>query len=283
MNELDRDKIKNNGWRFGVCFSAESAPDLFVCLTPAHKDDAATYIVATHDCSLVDPRLYEEPYLEYFVARPVSEKNGNFTFAKNIRCLHLDLLKDGALRSYELKMAERGFIDRAPMDQSMPDSSVVLTNESKRIFARWIANRYTTRGFPDEFNRRINAVVEGKKACLKKLFSRPESRQMLGVYIKLTPPDQDLPGSQSYRLVVTLVYEDAAINSEEKRDQLDDYAKAIKECLSSAQGVVIEGVIALSEKDISLQAFRRLQQWQWDYVSMRESANEASLIEEDLP
>ena len=106
---------------------------------------------------------------------------------------------------------------------------------------------------------------------------------MLGVYTKLTPPDQDLPGSQSYRLVVTLVYEDAAIDSEDKRDRLDDYAKAIKECLSSVQGVVTEGVIALSEKDISLQAFRRLQQWQWDYVSMREPANEASLIEEDLP
>lgn len=217
------------------------------------------------------------------MARSITATNGNFTFAKNIRCLQIELLNDGVPRPHELKMAERGFISREPLQRCTPDLRIALTSESKRIFARWIANRYTTRGFPDEFNRRISAVIEGKKACLKKLFSKPESRQMLGVYTKLTPPDQDLPGSQSYRLVVTLVYEDAAIDSEDKRDRLDDYAKAIKECLSSAQGVVTEGVIALSEKDISLQAFRRLQQWQWDYVSMREPANEASLIEEDLP
>lgn len=283
MDELDRDKIKQNGWRFGVCFSEVSAPGLVSKLPAHHKLSEAIYVAATHDCSLVDPRLEEEPYVEYFLVRPLPEKNGNFTFAKNIRCLHLDILNHEVPQPYSIKMSERGFVDRASLGESHPDTRFTLPAPTKRILARWIANRYTTRGFPDAFNSRIRMVVEGKKPCLKRLFDKPESQQMLGVYLNLVPPDRDLTPTADYQAVVTLLYEHSAMDTEEKRGQLDAYAAEIKKCLSTSQGISVGGVLAMSEKDITLDNYRKLQQWQWDYISLRAAENDAGLIDDDLP
>lgn len=283
MADIDRELVKQNGWRFGVCFSEASAPDLFAAIRDDHRDSSVVYLVATHDCSLIDPRLDEEPYVEYLVARPVTDKNGNFTFAKNPRRLHLDIHLDGAPQFYSLRISDRGFLDRALLERSRPDARLAIDKDNKRVFSRWLANRYTTRGFPDEFNKRISGVVEGKKACLKKLFDKAESKQMLGVYIGLEPFDQDLPAEKSYSAIFTLLYEHTAIDAEDKRDRLENYASEIKKCLLNAKGVVVQDVLPLSEKDINLYSYRKLQQWQWDYISLRAPEGDAELIEEDPP
>ncbi len=276
---VDRDQIKNNGWRLGRCFDESSSPQLVELIPDSHKSDGVIFITATHDCSLIHPMLEREPYLEYLAATPIEKPNPQNTEAKDIRRLHLPIKVNGELLQYELQMAKRGFIDRSSIGQCLPCEQVSLPVGSRAILVRWLSNRYTTQTLPDAFDRRIKPMVEGKKKPLRKLLQKPEATHMLGIYVDLKPPHGDLGDEEDYQLTVLLLYKDKAFNGE---FDLDEYADSIKNCLAKADGVDVQDVVPLSDKDISVNRLRRMRRWQIDFISFRDQSDDVALIEEGL-
>jgi len=276
---VDREQIKRNGWGLGRCFDESSAPELCALIPEEHRSEGVVFVVLTHDCSLIHPKLKREPYLEYVAAIPIDTPNAQNTEAKDIRCLHLPLSVSGEIKNFELQMAKRGFIDRSPIQHCSPSERVSLPADSRAILVRWLSNRYTTQTLPDAFDRRIKPLVEGKKKPLRKLLCRSEATEMLGIYIDLDPPYTDIEDEESYQLTVLLLYKEGAFDSEY---DLDKYAEEINICFARADGVDVKNVVALSEKDITVYRLRRMRRWQMDFISFRDHADEVALIEDDL-
>jgi len=179
---VDRDKIKSNGWRLGRCFDESSSPELYKLIQENHKSDGVVFIAVTHDCSLINPKLEKEPYLEYVTAIPIDKHCALNTEAKDIRCLHLPLSVDGDFNYFEIQIANRGFVDRSPIERSTPSKQISLPTDSRAILVRWLSNRYTTQTLPDAFDQRIRPLVKSSKSPLRKLFEKPEATDMLGIY-----------------------------------------------------------------------------------------------------
>ena len=278
-DRIDRSLIHSNGWRLVRCFDESSTPQLFELIPETHKGEGFVFIVVTHDCSLIHPKLGKEPHLEYVAAIPLEQYNAQNTEAKDIRCLHLPLLINGKSRYFELQMATRGFLDRSPIEHCTPSEQISLPNDSKAILTRWLSNRYTTQTLPDVFDRRIRSLTEGKKKPLRKLLQKPEATDMLGIYIDLEPANSDLGDDAEYQLTVLLLYKDEAF---EEADDFDAYAEQIKVCFSTAEGVDVQDVVALSDKNVSVYRLRRMRRWQLDFISFRDQADEVALIEDDL-
>ncbi len=91
VSKMDRDTLKSNGWKMGVCFTQLSCPELVSSMIDeSHKqDESFVYIAITHDCAIINDSFISEPYLEYIVARRIPVLDGIYTHTKNPRKLLL--------------------------------------------------------------------------------------------------------------------------------------------------------------------------------------------------
>lgn len=204
MADVSRDAIKANGWRQGSCFTAEHWPDLSKVITEAHRIDEAVYICITHDCCVINPDLEGEPHLEYVLALPIDGLDGNYTYAKNIRRLHIELVINGEKRPYELLAHRRGYLPREPLQRLKPAVNIKVETESHGLLARWLANRYTATAFPDTFESRINSNKVRER--LKRLLKDKLSTDMIGIWVTLEPGRVELEEREQYEITVLLVY-----------------------------------------------------------------------------
>src|ERR1700739_1644925 len=87
MGEWNRDIP----WRQGHLLDSGTIKALGVCNLQSPEKTAV--IVVSHDCDLVQS-IESEPNVEVIVGRFLAEKaNGNFTYSKNARKLHLEILR----------------------------------------------------------------------------------------------------------------------------------------------------------------------------------------------
>ncbi|MHB8425543.1 MAG: hypothetical protein ACYDB9_10425 [Gammaproteobacteria bacterium] len=277
MADIDRQKIKADGWRQGSCFTKSSCPGLIQALPAEHKIEGAIYICVTHDCSVLSPRLAVEPHIEYLIALPAEKLDGNCTYGKNIRKLHLNIVVDGDQKPYELLAYRRGFMPRELIVGTKPAGNIKLETEQKGLLARWLANRYTATAFPDAFEIRIAKVREK----LKKHLENPLAHQMLGIWIALLPGMIELLASDKYEVVISLVYTADAYEKDLVEQKLDDFADKMKDIIGEADGIVVAGVVVISEKDFSLMNYRKMLRWvNFEYISMKSDEDDIVVIED---
>lgn len=271
MPTLNRETIKANGWALGRVFTAGSAPTLVNLIPDKHKDDDSIYVAVTHDCSIINPCLSSEPYVEYLSARPIASENGHFVNARNIRRLHFQIEVNGSPTWYEASMSFRGFIDRQSIETCAPDEDYTLTNQSCLVLKRWLSNRYVSQTFPDRFNDLTSHLVANSKAPLIKAFNTEIGKACHSIFISLTPDDQDLPPEESYELTVLLLFrEDIAIDI--GRPALAEFGDRIKETLSSTRGLEPINVFALTDADATYAQIVKMTRWQLDYVSLKDDS-----------
>lgn len=276
MSKIDREILKNNGWKMGACFTRSSCPELVSSMAENHaQDESFVYIAITHDCAIINPSLEAEPFLEYIVARPVVKLNGNYTHTKNQRKLHIELDNQDAQSPFELNIFDRATLSRALLLQNKPAQHIFLKDSHKATLVRWLANRYMAQALPDQFEKRIDSVRDK----LNKLLSKPEANGMLAFYINLDNNDE-LAIDQDYKLTVALVYEDAACNKLIDQDQLDNYVNELKTVLQKAPGLDVSEVVPLSEKDFTLYEQRKMIRWRSDHHSFKESMDDVEMIED---
>lgn len=270
MTNLNRDALKGSGWSLGKFFTNDTAHDLIALMPEDHRHENYVHIAITHDCSVINPCLQNEPLLEYLSVQPINSENGQFTNARNIRRLHFQVEVRGELKWYEASMGLRGFIKRAPIASCEPDNNFSLTEESLLILKRWLANRYISQTFPDRFNELTSPLVRDSKAPLIRAFNSDVGKACNSIFISLTPSNKDIGADESYEVVLVLVFR-TEVAEQIGRTEMESFGEQIKGLINTINGLDPVEVFALADSDITYDQIVKMTRWQLDYVSIKDN------------
>jgi hypothetical protein len=268
-------------WRQGSLLTAEAA-DAFALR--AKVDSARTAVmVISHDCDLAQsPET--EPSIELVVGRFIGESDGNFTYCKNLRQLHLPCSGGTSVCNVELDARQRITIpkstsDALGLDNFSPDSAYTLSATEKKTLQRWLALRYSRAAFPDEFNRRLGNET-GVAERLGRAF-KITGRYIPGIFFDV---DEGMENERHgpndvYRLIITVLYttdqdSEAALKAaEQARAQITEVFQSRCGTKTSAgmtwRWIELVGVEVMSDQALSYAQSQYLMRWQADHLSLR--------------
>ncbi|WP_206486452.1 hypothetical protein [Thalassotalea sp. G2M2-11] len=265
---FDRDASIKNGWRQGSLFNSESSPLLYNLLPQQHKIKNAIYMVLSHPCSLLNANLDSEPDLEYIVCKQIEKLDGNATFGKNPRLLHINI--QGHL--LELQQKYRGFIQKSPISNELPMIASLDFNDESLI-TRWMANRYITTALPDMFEFRLNKAKA--KSKLTKAFNSEIGKYCKSVYISLNEFIKDLSDDESYECSLVFVlsrdsYAKYVEEEDNEQSSYSDFLKRISDIIDPVVGINLNRAMFVGEHRLTIEQVEsgKLKKWQFDYVSI---------------
>ena len=160
-----------------------------VKLDVSYSDDSFC-VVITQDCDIVHTKTEDEPFVEFIIGDPTSDKsckNG-----KNPRKLHLENNE----KTFEFIVHNRFFVKKEKLsDYKFTDSNElgILTAENKKILKKWLGNRYIRAAFPDEFNKRLS-----KTNINKKLLDKTISSKVSHIFFEVEDILQPFLGSRNF-------------------------------------------------------------------------------------
>ena len=262
----DAAKIKEQGWRQGSVLP----PSLFDTLRQlgslgsASGDECA--VIVSQDCDVVHPQYSVEPTVEVMVAVRRQSLDGNLTYTKSPRRLHMEISTDQGIFVYELSMRERFFIDRRLLSGVQPHGSIKLSNSQTRQLAGWLSKRYRRDAFPDEFVNRLRQQPQSE--ALRKLFKK-WGGDVTAVFLLLNT-EQDLPPTDLYRITVWATVPREEYEQQDKRNRLDEmFQPALEAALSAFPGLEVDGAMVVSDADFSLADVRSTRRLDLDDISYR--------------
>lgn len=187
----------------------------------------AVLIAASQSCDIANT---SDPYIEFSVGKILSEVNGNFTFNKNPRRLHLTFEHNikGEIRSFhtELLAHEKIQIDKDQFPQNIkPNNDFILTTHNMSIYVDWLASRYKRPALPTQFDKRFDEAWLKKKRVKK---SELVSKYLIGIYIKLYPDIELVTEPYNVQLLALVIPKLSAEQLKEITDLLDQYVSAMK-------------------------------------------------------
>lgn len=93
--------------------------------------------------------------VEVIVGRVVPTANGNYSWGKAPRTLHLPMHRDGAVVTLELDATSKGNVTKTALPGFEPDAGFALDGEGSVVLRSWLSARYNRAAFPDAFVRRM--------------------------------------------------------------------------------------------------------------------------------
>ncbi len=270
---------RDTEWRQGHLLTRESATAL--CLV-AIGDRGRRVIVVTHDCDLAHGGDQEQ-FVEVIVGALVRNPDGNLSYAKNPRRLHLKFTgSGGASVILELRHVERTKIHREKFDQyAVRDGSVTLSGEDKRTLKQWLAARYGRPAFPNAFETRLRKcanrlTVEQRIAKILE----PEAEYLVGLFFDLAEQRrEDLGDGRPYTLSISVVY-DAIEGGPEARKAAERVATNLRRLFNAAFGtpdvateIALDACEAVADTNITLADLRRIDQWRLEHISLRDESH----------
>jgi len=141
---------RDTPWRQGHVLPDDGAKALGLLSDVA---DTEVAIVVSNDCDLAqDPSV--EPSVEVIIGRRIGAADGNFSYAKNARRLHLTFSGGSQRLIAELIARFKISIKKEQLVEYEPVKTTKLTVVEHTILQRWLASRYRRAAFPDEFDKR---------------------------------------------------------------------------------------------------------------------------------
>lgn len=226
-------------------------------------DPGVMYCVVSHPCDVVSTSLDRDPFVELIPTGLAGTADGNLTFGKNSRRLHLR--HDESI--LELAADAKFKIDRAALIGLNPVGA--LDEPERRLLASWLASRYARPVFADEFNLRMESATKNIAKIVK-----AAGAHMSGIYVGTTLDELDAGTPYSVTVVVTMLTDDFADSGtfatvSQACDQLD---VAIRQ----SDGIDLLSLELVSEDEVSLDSLRRYARWDYDDLSFR-AGDEATL------
>jgi len=211
----------------------------------------------------VSPSFEKEPLAEFVWLAPIAKSEGSMTRAKNPRCLHVRLHREGGADAwYEAAAARRFAVSRRLLLDLRPSTEWSVPQETKRLAAGWTARRYDRPAFPDAFNSRLP-----KKKLTRALDSGGESIERL--YISVA--DEELPDDQPYSVILCAVMRVEDFEDPDKRAQADYCLQELAGLLDDEAGIVVTEPYLMSELEFSLDDERQMKRWSdFDWLSSPE-------------
>jgi hypothetical protein len=265
--EEEQQWSRETQWRQGhvLCAKARAALELH------HVDaDATCVVVISHDCDLAIDNLEAEPDVEVMVGRVVSAENGNYSWGKAPRTLHLPMQRDGTNVTVELVATSKRLVPKSALACFQPDGAFALDGKGLDVLRSWLSSRYKRAAFPDAFVRRMDDTGVGKRLA-KKL--EPHGALISFVYFELDGGKMlERPVGEPYELSIVLVHppgDDAEVSA----NAADELAEAVKEAcdarLMDKKQIIIKRCIAISEDDLPVSRSRALTHWRLEHMTLR--------------
>lgn len=230
-----------------------------VKLDVSYSDDSFC-VVITQDCDIVHTKTEDEPFVEFIIGDPTSDKsckNG-----KNPRKLHLENNE----KTFEFIVHNRFFVKKEKLsDYKFTDSNElgILTAENKKILKKWLGNRYIRAAFPDEFNKRLS-----KTNINKKLLDKTISSKVSHIFFEVE--DRELSEKETYTLNVMVVVD----ASDSEKIQIEE---AYDHCFADIKGIE-SFVRVVTEDEVTLKDLRNYKRWDKDSISFSKT-NQSSPVE----
>lgn len=274
---------RDTPWRQGHILSDDTARAVRLFQqTPT----GALAIVVSHDCDLAqDPSV--EPMVEVIVGHRVATADGNFTYAKNARRLHLTFNGGVEHLTVDLEANRKTQVAKDLLAEYEPIGNINLTSIERNILQRWLAARYRRSAFPDEFDRRLERT--GMRERLSKIL-KPIGTLIAAIYFDVDQGEEisRTRSDDPYTLVIYLLFS-TETNPEAAEHAADTAKHAIRKafrdrCLLKDTGIWhdIELVEceALSDQTMTVQQAESLKRWSADHISLRTEPVQVMLNDE---
>jgi len=234
---------------------------LHECIDQKPKfQDGDRMIVVSQDCDIVAPAK-NEPFIELITAKVCQKPDSGKMHGKSTRYLAVCA---GTI-FLEICVHDRFRVPKEKVDWSL-DNHFVLSEAAVEVFKGWLARRYRRAAFPNEFEKRIRQ----KQHEMDTLLRGDEARTISAVFLKTSR--EELPKDQSYHLTVLLAIEVADANS--------SFENALESILNSCEGIIVDDINSMLEKDITLGLLREFRRWNKDFYSSAEDSGSAHSVED---
>lgn len=259
-------------WRQGQVLSIEAVEALGL-MHPEYPADSAV-VVISHDCDLVNDNLKAEPYVEVVIGRKVTTVQGNFTWGKSPRTLHLEYNQSGAQVFIELVASDKLSIDKSLLAPFAPDAAYRLSSKSLSVLRNWLSVRYKRAAYPDHFVARMRDTKLDEK-----LAGRIRKYPAIStIFFDVDRGEEkDHSDGSPYELSVILAYvpgddPDATFDlvspAEDEIEQLF-VERAYNAETETWKGIALRKCVLVSEDDLTVSQARMLSQWRLEHMSLR--------------
>jgi len=236
----------------------------------ADAGDADLAVAISHDCDITNDDFDDEPAVEFILAQGLEQKDGNYTYGKNPRVLHLDYLHTGNGNIVPLKLdaSKKRTVSKSLLEEReiQPDQDYELTDTQVKILQSWLAARYKRPALPNSLVERLRPVFsyiqkEGKK----------NSSGILSFRLSYEPQGELHP-EDLYRLKFNIVY---AIDDEHgpmAKSLAENLEEKFKEPLGKAKKpgpVDLRLCKAFSEAEFTVQDMRDTVEYRAEHISYR--------------
>lgn len=260
---------RDTPWRQGRVLSADAVEALG--LKNPIDETATVVVVISHDCDLAIDNLNAEPDVEVIVGRRVDIQNGNYSWGKAPRTLHLTLARDGAPITVELVATSKRLVSKHEMAQHEPDSAMVLDGRGLAVLRGWLSARYNRTAFPDAFVERMrDAKLDGKLAKVLE----PHGELISFMYFDIDDGQiVERPVNSPYQLSIVLVYppgDDPDVTADAADKVVEAVEKICEQRLKAKADIVLKTCLAISEDDIPISQARVLMQWRLEHMTLKD-------------
>jgi hypothetical protein len=264
FGDKEATKLINAGWRQGSVFRPPAPYPVPIDFDAAHE----WMVVCSQSCTVVSPRLDNDPTIEIIVAKQVEKFAPQSPEArgKNVRRFHLPILGTEGFQALDCNINRRLLMPRREFLHFAPHETIKASVADVRNLAGWIARYYTRIALPNELVRRAtqkHGLFEIIKSALewKTPNDTPLSELIDGVYIQWEP-DEEMVSSEPYLIDLLFLCSDNNADSSLAGLLLEPLKR-----FTGDDGIALrwDSKVALSTFISDLDGYTRLSEW--DYLS----------------
>lgn len=267
---LDRD----TKWRQGDLLTQETAEKLNLI---SSQDENFHVVVISHDCDIPNTN---EPKVEVIIAHAVDQADGQLSYTKNPRRLHLKYTQPNKEPLIlELLQTNKQAVKKSRFSKQAKQHPATLSNKEKRVLKQWLAARYGRPAFPDAFERRLRRKANSRRDVKSQIarILKPDSKHLVALFFDLGEQRGiEEPADEPYVLSISVVY-DAIEGSSTARQSAERVAQEIKTLFIKVYGepeeateIALEKCEAVADTHMTLSDLRRVDQWRLEHLSLRD-------------
>ena len=266
---------RNISWRQGHVLSIDAMKTLGI----AHLDPQVTpvAVVITHDCDLAEASGHEN-YLEIIVGKVVDHVNGNYTNAKNVRCLQIEYRSGDTTVAVELKATAKVLLEKKALANFEPRADMKLDTSGHSNLQTWLAARYRRAAFPEEFENRLKTAKLHQN--IEKTMQRT-GKNIVAIFFDVDQGEERHRKGQEdvYELGVYLLY-DTSQNESEARTSAEKAANEITAAFEKAfqdeksktwKQINLIYCEPMSDQAMTYAQSRLFKQWRLEYMSLKDT------------
>jgi len=259
----------NTPWRQGAFLCAKAIDALG--LRVSDELDTTLVIVASHDCDLNHPEA-SEPQVEIIIGKLIAKADGNFTYAKNSRQLHLELEAQTAMWGTFSALGKRS-VPKSALAPYQPREDIRLSIDNKKTFKMWLGSRYHRSEFPNAFEDRLRATKLHNKinSAIQK-----HATEIVGIFFDVDDGEEIERDGEDDAYVLNIVLLHSTTPSfDAAKKSAEEAATEIKEGFESKlleptqmwKQIELASCDVISEGALTYDYYKSLKKWRYEHIS----------------